>query len=247
MNDDQKLIYGEVSEDELASLNIDLSKKTAIEILEWSVQAYGKDLFYPCSFGLEGVVLIDMISKIQENIKIVFLDTDFHFKETYDLIKEVQHRYPKLDIEILKPEITPEQQAKNYGEKLWEVNPDQCCHIRKVKPLQEKMGMYKAWITGIRRKQSPYRAQMNAINFDHVFQRMKICPLIDWSLDEVWSYVRMNNLPFNPLHKQGYPSIGCEYCTSKGNGDTREGRWKGAEKNECGLHSRLGGLPKEGS
>lgn len=245
MNDDRNLVYGRISDDELALLNMNLSKKTAIEIIEWSFQTYKQDLFYPCSFGLEGIVLIDMVSKIKKDIKVVFLDTNFHFKETYNLVEKIKQRYPNFNIEMLKPKLTPDQQAKIYGDNLWRTNPDQCCYIRKVKPLQEKMIMYEAWITGIRKNQSSFRSQMEVVNLDNVFQRVKICPLINWSLDEVWAYIKKHNLPYNPLHEQGYPSIGCEYCTSKGEGDTREGRWKGKEKNECGLHSRLENSPKE--
>jgi len=129
-------------------------------------------------------------------------------------------------------------QSKEYGEKLWEKDPDACCNIRKVLPLKEALIKYDLWITGIRKKQTQVRKKSNLIEFESRFEVIKINPLINWTHDEVWSYIKEHNLPYNPLHDANYPSIGCKPCTSpvcQGD-DDRSGRWKGTNKTECGLH-----------
>lgn len=217
---------------------IDNELKGSLDVLQWAYEEYQEKLVYACSFGIEGIVLIDLISKVNESAKIVFLDTDFHFKETYELIDKVKAKYPKLNIIMQKPELTPEEQAEEYGDKLWKSRPDLCCNIRKVEPLQKAMDGHTAWISGLRREQSETRRFTEFINRDDKFQMIKVCPLIHWTEEDVWDYVRENDLPYNPLHDQGYPSIGCEYCTlpvSSGE-DARAGRWSAFDKTECGLH-----------
>ena len=217
---------------------IDNESKGAVEVLKWAYDEYNDDLLYACSFGVEGIVMIDLISKIKKDAKVVFLDTGLHFKETYDLIEEVKKRYPYLKIVMKKPSLTLEEQAKEYGEALWEKQPDTCCQIRKVIPLQETLRSAVAWLSGLRREQSPSRRHTNFINKDHTFQSIKICPLIHWTWKDIWRYVQQHNLPYNPLHDQGYPSIGCEPCTLPTNNhvNSRAGRWANHAKTECGLH-----------
>lgn len=215
--------------------------KGSLSVLEWAYKSYKDDeIVYACSFGVEGIVLIDLIYKVNPEAQIAFLDTDFHFKETYDLIEQVKQAYPTLKIEIQKPDLTPEAQAELYGEALWKRRPDQCCHIRKVEPLQKTLSGRKAWISGLRREQSETRRHVEFINRDHKFQSLKICPLIHWTEEDVWNYVKANHLAYNPLHDKGYPSIGCDYCTLPvtAGGDPRAGRWAAFEKTECGLHER---------
>lgn len=215
-----------------------LKQKDAIDVLKWAYEIFGDDLIYSCSFGAEGIVLIDLISKVKSDARIVFLDTGFHFKETYELIDRVKEKYPLLQIIELKPEISEKEQAELYGEKLWETNPDLCCQIRKLQPLAKELSKYRAWISGLRREQSPTRRNVQFVNQDNRFQSIKICPLIHWTWEEVWMYINFYKLPYNELHDKNYPSIGCEYCTKpvKEGEDLRSGRWANTGKTECGLH-----------
>lgn len=210
----------------------------ALRALTWAYEEYGEEIVYACSFGIEGIVLIDLISKVKADAKIVFLDTNVHFKETYETIEKVEKMYPQLQIELKQPHLSLEEQAKSYGEELWKSNPNQCCQIRKMNPLNEVLTGKIAWISGLRRQQSPTRAKTEFINKDDKFKSVKVCPLIHWTWKEVWQYVSKYDLPYNPLHDQGYPSIGCEKCTipSWTQDDLRAGRWQGEQKTECGLH-----------
>lgn len=218
---------------------IDNDTKGALNVLEWAYQQYEEDeLIYACSFGIEGIVLIDLISKVNEHAKVVFLDTDVHFKETYELIEKVKEKYPNLQLQIKKPSITLEEQAKQYGDELWKSQPNKCCEIRKILPLSEALSGATAWLSGLRREQSETRANTNFLNKDKKFQSVKICPLIHWTWKDIWRYAHKNNLPYNSLHDNGYPSIGCKTCTKAAFNadDLRSGRWSGTGKIECGLH-----------
>jgi phosphoadenosine phosphosulfate reductase len=208
------------------------------DILKWAYQEYNDEIVYACSFGAEGIVLIDLIHKVNKEAKIFFLDTGLHFPETYELIETVKKRYPSLKIEMVKPKVSLKEQAKWYGDELWKDNPNLCCHLRKVVPLKESLSNSKAWISGLRREQSPLRSKTEYINKDEKFQNIKICPLIHWTWEEIMTYIELNKLPYNPLHDKGYPSIGCAPCTQPVNedGDARSGRWAGHSKSECGLH-----------
>ncbi|OIJ12538.1 phosphoadenosine phosphosulfate reductase [Anaerobacillus alkalilacustris] len=233
-----KLSYKTVTDDELKNINEQLAKKDAIDILKWAYSHFGEDIVYACSFGAEGIVLIDLISKVNKNATIVFLDTELHFEETYALIEKVKAKYPTLNIELKKPELTVAEQNEQYGNELWKSSPDQCCKIRKLKPLEEELSKYQAWISGLRREQSETRAHVQFVNRDNRFQSIKVCPLIHWSWDEIWMYIKLHQLPYNELHDQNYPSIGCANCTlpvADGR-DTRAGRWANSGKVECGLH-----------
>ena len=207
-------------------------------VIKWAYQAYKDRILYSCSFGAEGIVLIDLISKVNPEAKVVFLDTNLHFKETYTLIEKVKQKYPRLNIKITEPSLTLSQQAKEYGDKLWERKPDQCCNIRKIIPVEKELSEVDAWISGLRREQSLTRRNTEYINKDHRFKHVKICPLIHWKWEDVWNYIELNNLPYNELHDDNYPSIGCEMCTLQVNKDEdqRSGRWANTVKKECGLH-----------
>lgn len=209
-----------------------------LDILKWAFKEYQDEIVYSCSFGAEGIVLIDLIHKVNKTAKIIFLDTGLHFRETYKLIDQIKSRYPTLHIEMIKPKITLEDQTKWYGEELWKDNPNLCCHMRKVVPLKEALQDAKAWISGLRRDQSPTRSITQFVNKDEKFEKIKICPLIHWTWEDVLTYIDINKLPYNPLHDQGYPSIGCAPCTQPVSeaADLRSGRWTGHNKTECGLH-----------
>lgn len=234
----EKLSYSSISDEQLTQINTELAKKDAMDVLKWAFEKYEKELVYACSFGAEGIVLIDLISKVNNDATIVFLDTEFHFKETYELINKVKAKYPTLKIKMIKPDITVEEQKELHGDELWKKAPDQCCNIRKLTPLAEELTKYQAWISGLRREQSSTRSHVQFVNKDHRFKSIKICPLIHWTWDEIWMYIKLHNLAYNELHDQNYPSIGCENCTlpvADGE-DTRQGRWANSTKTECGLH-----------
>lgn len=215
--------------------------KGASSVLEWAYSTYPEEgIVYASSFGAEAIVLIDLIQQIKSDAHIVFLDTGLHFPETYEVIDKIEARFPNLRIERKQPELNLDDQAAQYGSALWKSDPGQCCNIRKVIPLRETLSAKQAWISGLRREQSPTRANTEFINKDDKFENIKICPLIHWTWDEVWSYIKERDLPYNTLHDQQYPSIGCFPCTQPAvtDGDSRAGRWTGSSKTECGLHDR---------
>jgi phosphoadenosine phosphosulfate reductase len=230
--------YQALSNEQFAEINKELASKDTLDIIKWAYQKFDGDLVYACSFGAEGIVLIDLIYKVRKNARIVFLDTHKHFKETYELIEKVKARYPSLQIELLESEMSLEQQKEAHGDELWVTNSDLCCNIRKVIPLSKALTGAIAWLSGLRRDQSATRANTQYINQDHKFKSIKVCPLIHWTWDDIWNYIRLNQLDYNALHDQGYPSIGCETCTLPVNEgeDSRAGRWASKNKTECGLH-----------
>lgn len=230
--------YETLTTERLDVINKELENKDALDVLKWAYGQFGEGLIYACSFGAEGIVLVDLISKVCPDARIVFLDTHVHFKETYELIKRVKAKYPKLHIELKEPNLSLEQQAEQYGIELWKSNPDLCCKLRKLNPLKEALQGAVAWLSGLRREQSPTRASTQFVNIDRRFQSIKVCPLIHWTWDDVWTYIKLYRLPYNELHDKGYPSIGCEHCTVsvEEGGDSRAGRWSGIGKTECGLH-----------
>lgn len=211
----------------------------AEELLEWALHRFEGGIALASAFGPEGIVLIDIAVRLRRDFRIFTLDTELFFPETYELMNEVERRYG-ITIERVKPMLTVEAQAVKHGPSLWEHSPDQCCYMRKVEPLRRKLAMLDAWIAAIRRDQTPDRAHVQKVEWDTKFGVVKINPLCDWTSEMVWDYVRSNNLPYNPLHDGGYPSIGCSPCTQpvRNGEDVRSGRWAGFAKTECGLHDR---------
>ncbi|ALS24894.1 MULTISPECIES: phosphoadenylyl-sulfate reductase [Paenibacillus] len=210
--------------------------KSPEELLAFAVERF-PNITLACSFGAEDVVLVDLLQKISPKTDIFYLDTNVHFKETYDTRDRLQQRYGVEFVQVL-PKLTLEEQAQQYGEELWKNDPTQCCNIRKVDPLTDILKNYDAWITGIRRDQAPTRANAKKVEYDVKFGLVKFNPLASWTSEDVWNYIRNNNIIYNPLHDRNYPSIGCEHCTrpvAPGE-DPRAGRWAGFEKTECGLH-----------
>ena len=205
-------------------------------VIRWATETF-PNITFACSFGAEDVVLIDMLQKVSPSTDIFYLDTDFHFKETYETRDRIAKKY-NLQFVQVKPLLTPEEQAGQHGDELWKRDPNACCNIRKVEPLTRILGQYEAWITGIRRDQAPTRANAKKVEYDTKFGLVKFNPLAAWTSEDVWAYIRENDVIYNPLHDQNYPSIGCEYCTRPvmPGEDPRAGRWAGTEKTECGLH-----------
>jgi phosphoadenosine phosphosulfate reductase len=208
------------------------------QVLSWAFATYGDDLAIATGMGVEGMALLDIALRINPDAKVFTGDTEFLFPETYDLIDRVERRYG-IKIEKLYSELTPEEQEKEFGPKLWARDPDQCCAIRKVEPLRRKLATLDAWVTAIRRTQTAERADIRKVDWDAKFKLVKISPLADWTREMVWNYVVKNDVPYNPLHDRNYPSIGCTHCTRavKAGEDPRAGRWSGFGKTECGLHT----------
>jgi phosphoadenosine phosphosulfate reductase len=223
---------------------------TPERILDWAFETFGASVAISSAFGAEGMVLIDIASRVRQTFRLFTLDTEFLFPETYNLMDEVEQRYG-ITIERVYPLISPEEQEHAHGPALWQRNPDQCCNLRKVEPLRRKLGELQAWITSIRRDQTATRASAGKIEWDEKFGLVKINPIADWNSKQVWQYIREHDTPYNSLHDRSYPSIGCTHCTRavRAGEDPRAGRWSGSSKTECGLHliQPLPGLPEAGA
>lgn len=216
----------------------ELAERPPQDVLRWALETFGPDeIALACSFGAEDVVLVDMASRIRPGVRVFYLDTDLLFPETYETRDRVAARYD-VRMEQVRPVLSLAAQAERYGEALWARNPDECCRLRKVEPLRGALAGLRAWVTGIRREQSPTRAGALEVEWDQGFGVVKVNPLVRWTWDEVWGYIRAHDVPYNPLHDRSYPSIGCVPCTRpvRPGEDFRAGRWSGFAKMECGLH-----------
>ena len=209
------------------------------QVLSWAFATYGDHVALATGMGVEGMAMLDMAWRINPGLKVFTGDTEFLFPETYDLIDRVQEHYG-IKIERLYSDLTPQDQEKEFGPKLWASDPDQCCAIRKVEPLRRKLSTLDAWVTAIRRTQTTERASIGKVDWDAKFNLVKISPLADWTREQVWSYVVKHDVPYNELHNRNYPSIGCTHCTRavRPGEDQRAGRWAGFGKTECGLHTQ---------
>lgn len=220
----------------LSELNSQFECQLPDELLLWGAEHFGKTIVLGTGFGPSGVVLIHKIYELQLPVKIFCLDTNLLFKETYSLWDKIEDRFD-IRIESVSPILTLEGQARRHKEELWKSDPDRCCYLRKVLPLQKYLSNKKAWITGLRRLQSEMRKDVDKIEWDPGNKVYKLNPLADWTQSDVWEYIDKHNLPYNPLHNEGYPSIGCIPCTEPSTDqDERSGRWKNLEKTECGIH-----------
>jgi phosphoadenosine phosphosulfate reductase len=229
-----------VTNPDFKTLSESFEAKSPQDMLAYAIEKYYPRIVLACSFGLEDVVLVDMVHRIDPTVPLFYLDTDFLFPETYATRDRVIERYglqPSQVIQV-KSLLTPQKQAEDYGDALWTRDPDRCCQLRKVEPLTRVLRGYGAWITGIRREQVPSRANAGLIEWDQKFELVKVNPLARWTWNDVWTYIKVYEVPYNPLHDQNYPSIGCTYCTAPvaPGDDPRAGRWKNFAKTECGLH-----------
>lgn len=234
------LLRTQPSIEELEEANLRLEGQTPQDVLAYALDQYFPSIVLACSFGPEDVVLWDMMYQINPKASLFYLDTDFLFRETHDVRERMIAKYllaPDQLIQV-KPELTPEQQAEKFGDLLWIRQPDQCCQIRKVEPLTRVLKNYSAWVTGIRRDQAPTRANAKHMEWDGKFELLKFNPLAAWTNDDVWAYIKAHDVPYNVLHDQNYPSIGCTHCTApvRPGEDPRSGRWQNSGKTECGLH-----------
>lgn len=210
------------------------------DVIAAAIERYRGKIVLACSFGAEDVVLVDMVHRVDPSVPVFYLDTEFLFPETYATRDRVIERYGLKPAQVIqmKSLLTPQKQTEEYGDALWSREPDRCCQLRKVEPLTRVLRGYEAWITGIRRDQAPSRANAGVVEWDQKFELVKINPLARWSWNDVWTYVKVYEVPYNPLHDQNYPSIGCTHCTAPvaPGEDPRAGRWKNFAKTECGLH-----------
>jgi phosphoadenosine phosphosulfate reductase len=222
---------------QLSLTEAELEALPAEEIVRWAAAEFGDRLCLTCSWQKQSSVLVHMIrGELGLEFDVVELDTHLFFRESYHTRDRLVERY---GLRLIRPELmtVAEQHAKE-GPNLWESDPDRCCHVRKVEPLIEALEPYDAWISGIRRDQSPSRSETPKLQWSERYGVWKVHPLADWDEKRVWAYIQVNQIPYNPLHEAGYRSIGCIPCTRPTTADEEEraGRWAGSDKLECGVH-----------
>lgn len=211
-------------------------------LVAWSLERFsGKVMTMSTSFGMEGCALIDMYARHGVPMTVFYLDTMFFFPETYRLRDRLIERYPHLTFVNKGTSLTPEEQERRYGPELWKRDPTLCCRLRKVDPMFGALAGADVWVTALRRSQSETRANIRVLEWDWKYHVLKFSPLAGWSRRDVWEYIKKNDVPFNELHELGYPTVGCTHCTipveNLALGEySRDGRWAGTAKKECGLH-----------
>lgn len=228
-------------------LNEEFKGKDALQVLTWFMKEYKGRIALSSSMGAEDQVLTDMVMRIDPEVKIFTLDTGRLFYETYELIERTSLRYKK-NIEIYFP--SPAEVERMVTEKGINLfyqsieNRKECCRVRKIEPLKRAFKGLEVWICGLRRNQSATRTENQMVEWDEANGLIKLNPLIDWSEQDVWEYIKANGVPYNPLHDKGFPSIGCQPCTRaiEPGEDVRAGRWwwENPETKECGLHAKEG-------
>lgn len=216
-----------------------LDGRTPREILEWSIERFSPRLTMATAFGPEGCILLHFLSEIGAPVRVFNLDTGYQFPETLALRDKIAERYG-IEVELVGAQQSVAEYEAGRAQPLHATNPDQCCQDRKLTPLRRAIEGYDAWISAIRADQSAHRAKAKVVGWDAKFGLAKVNPLLRWTRRDVWAFIVTNNVPYNPLHDQGYPSIGCWPCTRPAGvdgSDERGGRWAGQAKTECGLHS----------
>jgi phosphoadenylyl-sulfate reductase (thioredoxin) len=233
-----------LSDAELDAAAARLEDASPEAIVRWAADTFAPRLGFATGFGVEGCVIVDLVATLALPVDIFTLDTGLLFPETYALWQRLEARYG-VTIRGVRPAQTVEQQAATHGDALWRRDPDACCALRKVAPLAAEAAKLDAWITAIRRDQTPERATARVVERDARHGIVKVNPLVRWTTADVWRHVLARDIPYNPLHDQGYPSIGCAPCTgpvAEGE-DPRAGRWRGQAKTECGLHAPTSAAP----
>jgi len=220
----------------LAEANKKYSNADVDTILRWTKDNFGDTFAFTTAFGYSGIAILHHALKIMPDIKIYFIDTGYHFKESLEFCKYMTKKW-NLNLEIIKPDITKKELEKKIGKEPYKINADLCCHYCKVEPLLRVLHKHSAWLSGIRRDQSVTRGGIEVIDIDGRGV-LKICPMAKWTREQTWDYIKKHNLPYHPLHDKGYQSIGCKPCTKpvEAGGDERDGRWPDMQKLECGIH-----------
>ena len=214
----------------------EIEEMGAEEMIKWASDEFGTGLVMSCSWQKQSSVLTHMVSSLALSIPVIELDTHLLFRETYEIRDRLVAEY---GLELIQPEITTiAEQHREQGPNLWETDPDRCCHIRKIEPLIRALRPRTAWMSGVRRSQSPSRRSLPKAVFSETYGVWKLHPLADWDEQQVWDYISENDIPYHPLHDVGYRSIGCIPCTRPIGPDEEEraGRWAGSDKLECGIH-----------
>ncbi|EGF27810.1 phosphoadenylyl-sulfate reductase [Rhodopirellula baltica] len=215
-----------------------LESATPQEVLKWAVDRFAPKFTMATAFGPEGMTIIHMLAEIAPETPIFNLETGYQFQETLDLREKVKERYG-IEVQYKYPSTTVEEFETLHGGPLYKTDPNRCCFERKLRVLHRAASGWHAWASAIRRDQSEDRAKAPIVGWDKKFQLVKISPLANWTKKDVWSLISKESIPYNPLHDQGYPSIGCQACTRpvQLGEDERAGRWSGFQKTECGLHT----------
>lgn len=223
--------------DRLKQVSDILEDAPAEEILAWAIGTFFPELTMATAFGPEGCVILSMLAALQPKVRVFNLDTGYQFRETLELRDRIAKKYG-IEVVLARPNTSVEDYEKQYGGPVYKSNPDRCCFDRKIQVLKREVVGYRAWISGIRRDQSPHRVNAPIVGWDKKFGLVKINPLARWTKNQVWTKIMDEDIPYNPLHDQGYPSIGCWPCTRPVlmGEDERAGRWSGTGKTECGLH-----------
>jgi phosphoadenosine phosphosulfate reductase len=218
----------------VAQANLDLADADALDVLRWGRDQFGDGLALTSSMA--DTVLISLAEKVAPGIDVIFLDTGYHFAETIGT-RDAVAAVHDVNLITITPVQTVAEQDAAHGKDLFGRNPDQCCALRKVAPLDEALNRYTAWASGIRRADSPARANTPIVSWDHKRKMVRLAPIARWSDEAVASYIEQNGLLVNPLLDDGYASIGCAPCTQRAAADEpRAGRWAGLAKTECGIH-----------
>lgn len=217
-------------------VNTELEGLSAAETIAWAIETFHPRLRFACSFQKTSSVMVDIAIRIAPDAKFFYLDTDVLFEETYATRDALAARYG-VEFERYSG-ISLAEQATLYGDSLWARQPDACCGIRKVEPMREALTGIDCWVSGIRREDSRTRAGAAKFGWDKRFGLWKLNPLANWTESDVWDHINEHQVPYNPLHDAGFPSIGCTHCTRSpgSDGHPRSGRWADAHKTECGLH-----------
>jgi len=228
--------------DELPAISAKFETQSPQEILAWAIETYREKLTMATAFGAEGCALLDMMAQLRDTRGLAMpdifnLDSGYQFPQTLNLKKKLEDRY-SLVVRFVRAEETVEEWEAQNGGPVYDHDPAACCHARKVVPLARAVEGFSAWISAIRRDQTPERAGQAIVGVESKFEMAKINPLANWSKNEVWDYITEHDVPINPLHLQGFRSIGCWPCTRavEEGEDDRAGRWSNFDKRECGLH-----------
>lgn len=224
---------------DVEAANAALAAAQPAEILRWAVEQFHPRLTMATAFGPEGCVILHLLAGIEPRVRVFNLDTGYQFAETLQLRDRIAQRYG-IEVELVRPALSVPEYEAAHGGPVYPTEPDRCCRDRKIVPLRSAVAGYDAWISAIRADQSSHRAQAHVVGWDAKFGLVKVNPLLRWTHRDVWAFIVANDVPYNPLHDHGYPSIGCWPCTravQAGETDERAGRWAGQAKTECGLHS----------
>jgi phosphoadenosine phosphosulfate reductase len=231
------------TEADIAELNEKLAGKPAEEIIRWAYETFGTDITFASSFGAEDVVVIDMIARVAPDLPVFTLDTGRLHQETYDVMERVRVKYEMTIVSMFPDKDAVEKLEREKGFYSFRESIDnrkECCAIRKVEPLKRALSGKRAWMTGLRASQAATRTDMHVVEWDEGNGIAKVNPLIEWSEEQVWDYIKANGVPYNALHDQSFPSIGCAPCTRaiQPGEDVRAGRWwwENPDSKECGLH-----------